>query len=907
MSRPTVKLKVASANLNQTIVNFTRNVPLIKAAIDEAANDGADVLCLQELGLTGYSGDDYFKWIRTEEQQQEILEIVKEIADYAKVRNPNLVVSLGFPLFYADKSQPVKLNVGTDDKPVYVPNPVYNINNRPFNAQAFISNGQIQGVSLKSIQPDGAAEYEPRQFTSWHDYLDPVELDLPFFGKVKAGNILLDLKDKTTGSVARLYHEICAEGWPGIGDDGVVNPKEATEGRYLSRLVNEQKTDLSLIINPSASKPEPFLDKPSLRGLLATLGSTIAKGAGYVYTNCLGLEAAPVAFEGGSIFVENGEISHRSKRYSMMDVEYASKVMELPAPQKGTAHITIDHDFHAANLDKETKKGSPDTFEAITHPATREAEEIVRNTTLWLRDYLKKTELQGFVISLSGGADSAFGAVMITQMIELNIKQLEEKLGDRSKAVDAFMSQFPKLTYRDEVARVNAAQGPEAAIDCIKKHMLTCIYLPSENSGPVTLNAARTLIEGGIVNGQPVKGIGGTFDVVNVQATVDSYLDAFAGILPQETMNQMVDHEFPDGSIEQMSLIDSVRLEMKEQAEGTRTELSATAKEAFESMSLAELMRKEMKEYIDGTRSEFSDEVVGRVLRSDRLLSWGNPSDDITLQNIQARARLPYPWLFANKENKIACVTSNWSEAVAGYWTFGGDGHMGSINVCGGVPKSDLRRVLRLLEGQGINGLEPVTALNPVNVQTPTAELRKLKPGEIAQTDEADLMPYVQLDAIAKAIFYRKESPLTAYQSLQKEIDIDSGQPLFASKEEIVRCIDKACKLWHRSQFKRVASVITPFLGLNVDPHTAIRTTILSDGFQTALATLKLEYLNEKLGSQFKADTSYDLDEIRRRSRIERPVRDAINYTALDALPSVLSSRAFEQVTPDPIFVGAGR
>jgi len=76
-------LKVASANLNQTIANFTQNVPNILAAIDKAAEDGADVLSLPELVLTGYSGDDYFKWIRTETQQQELLALVQEVADYA--------------------------------------------------------------------------------------------------------------------------------------------------------------------------------------------------------------------------------------------------------------------------------------------------------------------------------------------------------------------------------------------------------------------------------------------------------------------------------------------------------------------------------------------------------------------------------------------------------------------------------------------------------------------------------------------------------------------------------------------------------------------------------------------------------------------------------------------------------
>ena len=93
----TISFKVASANLNQTVMNFTRNVPNILAAIDKAVEDKADILCLQELGLTGYTGDDYYKWIRTNEQQKDILDVVQYVADYAHEKNPNLIVSLGFP------------------------------------------------------------------------------------------------------------------------------------------------------------------------------------------------------------------------------------------------------------------------------------------------------------------------------------------------------------------------------------------------------------------------------------------------------------------------------------------------------------------------------------------------------------------------------------------------------------------------------------------------------------------------------------------------------------------------------------------------------------------------------------------------------------------------------------------
>lgn len=857
-----VQFKVATASLNQTIMNFTRNVPNKKAAIDEAVNDGANLLTMPELGTTGYSGDDNFKWIRDDSQQYEILEIVDELAKHAAKRDPNLVVSIGFPLFYADKSQPVQINVGTEENPAWVDNPLYNINNRPFNAQAIISHGRVQAISLKSIQPDGAAEFEPRQFASWPNYAGTHEIELPFCGKVPVGKPVVELRDKD-GKRLTLFHEICAEGWPGIYDNGTINQKEVDGARYLARLA--QKQDISLTINPSASKPEPYLNKPKLRENLATVGSNIT-GGGYVYTNSLGLEAAPTAFEGGSLFVENGKLTHRGKRYSMMDVEYASKIMTLPQPQKGTAHKVIAHDF-TPHVHQEAV-GGPDAFEEITDDKKRQMEEIVRNTSLWLRDYLRKTGMQGFVVSLSGGADSAFGACMITSAIELNIKQLEEKFGDRKKAVDAYIQQFPKLTYRDEVMQVNASQGPEAAIDLIKKRILTCIYLPSDNSSETTLNAARTLIEGGTVNGQSVKGIGGNFVVTNVQACVDSYIEAYCGVTHKDISGVY----FTNAQGERVSLLVEVR--------------------------------KEIKEYVAGTRTEFSPEVHKAINRPDKVLSWNEPSDDITLQNLQARARVAVPWIYGNKEHKIACVTSNWSEAVAGYWTFAGDGHMGAINICGGVPKTVLRKTLRYLENEGLQGLEPYPSLHYVNNQQPSAELRPLKEGEIAQTDEEDMMPYKHLDAIGMAIFFEKMTPVQAYHSLIKAWDDEENRPLFSSKEELMLCIDKACKMWHASQFKRVGSVIAPFLGQNVDPHTAVRTTILSDGFQTGLAMLKLEYLNEKIGANFKTETGYDFAEVKLRAKIEEHLRTEINAAPLDQIAARMLAVSQQPVFQQQILVG---
>lgn len=892
----TKKIKVASASMNQTVVNFTRNVPNILKAIDAAIADGADILSLQELGLTGYSGDDYFKWIRTDSQQQEIVELVDYIGKYAAERDPNLVISMGLPLFYADKDQPVKINIGSEEKPAMVDNPLYNINNRPFNGQALISGGKIQSISAKSIQPDGAAEYEPRQFTSWPDYMGVKEIELYNGQKIPFGNVVAQLGEGK--DAISLYQEICAEGWRGIYDDGTINQKELEEGRQLNDIV--KKNDISLTLNPSASKPEPFLDKPELRATLCKTGSDITKGA-YVYTNTGGVEAAPAAFEFGSIFANNGDITHRGERYSLADVVYSSQVMEVPVPEKSNPDVAITHEFseHSPGL---VQGGSADWE---SHDGRdRVMEEITRSTTLWLRDYLKKTGQQGYFISLSGGQDSAFGAVMISQMIDLNIQQLEDALGDKGRAVDAFIEQFDGLEYTDDVKRANSEKGAEAAIDVIKSQMLTCGYLPSENSSKATEDAARFLVEGGTTadvidaaNGEAKtlfvdpekdrieggvlykwlsddntesykvqathenqKGIGGTFHIVDVQNVIDSYMEAFSGV-----------------------------------------------DDAGLGAELKDKIHNELKEFIKGDREALSEDVQTHVKR--RVPSWNNDRDDILLQNIQARARSPMAWLFGNDEHKIACVTSNWSEAVAGYWTFGGDGHMGSINIAGGVPKSDLRDVLDYLQTNGLHDLPEVQGLAVVNGNKASAELRPLKDGEIAQFDEDDMMPYEQLDTIARTIIIGKNSPVEAYQML-KDTDqtFKDGTPLFRSDEELISCIEECCWRWHANQFKRVAAVITPFLGENVDPHTAVRTTIIGDGFQTGRAMLKLEYLKDQIGGEeaFETHVGTEFNEMRIRAKIDRGLRDTLLNTNVSELREKITDPDFAaSVAVDPWMRGA--
>ncbi len=174
-------------------------------------------------------------------------------------------------------------------------------------------------------------------------------------------------------------------------------------------------------------------------------------------------------------------------------------------------------------------------------------------------------------------------------------------------------------------------------------------------------------------------------------------------------------------------------------------------------------------------------------------LSW--EKDDLALQNIQARARVPGLWLLANRTSRLLLNTANLSEAVVGYCTMDGD-TAGGLAPISGIGKSTVRKINAYLEKEGLLtalGRFKVTALNKVNAQAPTAELR---PGGM-QTDEKDLMPYVILDAIRKAL---ARNVRIADMALQISKDPDCSE---YSLDYLKECIRKYLVMHSRSQWKR--------------------------------------------------------------------------------------------------------
>lgn len=222
-----------------------------------------------------------------------------------------------------------------------------------------------------------------------------------------------------------------------------------------------------------------------------------------------------------------------------------------------------------------------------------------------------------------------------------------------------------------------------------------------------------------------------------------------------------------------------------------------------------------MKDYID---------LVEVGLK--RKLTW--ETDDIALQNIQARVRIPGLWMIANINQSLLLCTSNRSESAVGYCTADGD-LSGSISPIAGVSKEFLLYFIDFVYGRewynfadADDDCKWVFCLDEIRCSKPTAELRPLK---LNQNDEQDLMPYGVLDRIEKLAILDKKMPAEVLESLIMLGGYDD--------EQLKEWVNKFFRLWQRNQWKR--DKMPPGFMLddeNLDPKSWCRFPLLSAKFE---------------------------------------------------------------------------
>jgi NAD+ synthase (glutamine-hydrolysing) len=639
-------VRLAAATVNQTPLDWSGNLQRLRQCLTDARQQKASLLCLPELALTGYGCEDQFLALSTCDQALD--QLAKLIPE-----TKGLIVAVGLPLRH---------------------------HNAVYNTVALVADGALLGFYAKQNLAGDGLHYEPRWFRPWPPgvvtSIQVLDTTAPL------GDTLFDI-----GGV-RIGFEVCEDAW--VAD---------RPGREYTKL------GVDLILNPSAS--HFAFGKQKIREQFVCEGSR-AFGVAYVYANLLGNEAGRTIYDGGSMIASGGKIIAAGPRFSFHETRVTSAGVDLDINrlnQAKTVGRELDPgDSHAIVVDYHwpREEGAGDPVEPVTW--TKE-EEFTHAVALGLFDYLRKSRSHGFVVSLSGGADSAAVACLVSLMRHLAIRELGEK------------------EWSKRLAYLPADLGP--------RELLLCIYQATANSGDITRHAAAAL----------ARALEVAYAEWDVQPAVDHYV-------------------------------------------------------------------------------QLSENTIGRKLE------WA--TDDITLQNIQARVRAPGLWMQANLRNALLLATSNRSEAAVGYATMDGD-TCGGLSPIAGIDKAFLRRWLHWLEGEGSASIPAIPALNAINEQQPTAELR---PASQKQTDEDDLMPYPVLDAIERLAIRDKKSPADVLQALAPRFETYEVTTL---RDWVVRFF----QLWSRNQWKRER--YAPSFHLddeNLDPKTWCRFPILNGGFKDELQAL---------------------------------------------------------------------
>ena len=148
--------------------------------------------------------------------------------------------------------------------------------------------------------------------------------------------------------------------------------------------------------------------------------------------------------------------------------------------------------------------------------------------------------------------------------------------------------------------------------------------------------------------------------------------------------------------------------------------------------------------------------------------------EDVTEENLQARARGTLLMALSNKFNAIVLSTGNKSELAVGYCTLYGD-MVGGLAVISDVPKTLVYRISRY-----VNSRRPVIPQDSLD-KPPSAELRP------NQKDSDSLPPYDVLDAILED--YVEDSHSAAQIAQQRGFDLE--------------LVNRVTRMIDRSEYKR--------------------------------------------------------------------------------------------------------
>ncbi len=326
-----------------------------------------------------------------------------------------------------------------------------------YNTACLIENTHIKGITAKQWLANDGVHYEPRWFRPW-----PAgeQEEVTYHGDTfPYGDVVYDIKG------IKLAFEICEDAW-----------------RATTRpAIRHHEKNVDLILNPSAS--HFAFAKSKLREELVLTSSSLYECT-YVYANLLGNEAGRMIYDGEAFITHHGEMVQRNIRLLFKNVNL----------------ITAEVDFRKKSFVQQEINNDPQDKET----------EFAAAASLALFDYMRKSRSRGYILSLSGGADSSTCAVLIAEMV---------RRGCRELGLHEFLMKAGFSGIYEELKPLE--NQPDKLYRKICSHLLVCAYQGTVNSSDSTFESARILAED----------VGATFYHWLIDEEVSSYTQKIENVL----------------------------------------------------------------------------------------------------------------------------------------------------------------------------------------------------------------------------------------------------------------------------------------------------------------------------------------------------------------------------------------
>lgn len=219
--------------------------------------------------------------------------------------------------------------------------------------------------------------------------------------------------------------------------------------------------------------------------------ATAHAGGVYLYANQRGCDGGRLYYDGCACVAVNGELVAQGAQFALQDVEVVTATVDLDEVVSKRAAFSamrcqaaaapqlpfLDVPFSLCGSRPSAPQRSPHPPCAVRYHAPEE--EIAMGPACWLWDYLRRSGASGYLLPLSGGADSSATAALVGHMCQLAVAAAQQ--GDARVTAD--------------VRRLAALQPnqPLPTACQLANILLSTLYLGTQNSGDDTRRRAGAL------------------------------------------------------------------------------------------------------------------------------------------------------------------------------------------------------------------------------------------------------------------------------------------------------------------------------------------------------------------------------------------------------------------------------